>query len=143
MVNKKLTIVVIFLVSLLAVSAVSAADNNTNNIEKTADEVASAGENHLILSENNNAGTFTELQNIIYNASEGSTVSLKNDYMYDDGFNVEGILIDKKLTIDGNGHTIDASNKARAFNITENFVTISNLNIINGFSEKDGGAVFS
>ncbi|MBR2558556.1 MAG: hypothetical protein IKE95_09380 [Methanobrevibacter sp.] len=55
-----------------------------------------------------------------------------------------GILINKSnFNINGNGHTIDGSRKARIFNIIESNITISNLIFINGFSQANGGAIFS
>ena len=149
LINKKLMILAIFIVSLLAVSAVSAADNATEDIagvEKTADEVVSVNENQTILNAKD-VGTFTELQKMIDNAPDGSTVTLKKDYQYDEGFSEGSIYIDadKKLTIDGKGHTIDAKSKSRIFSIygTEE-ITLKNINFINGFlkgSDQKGCAI--
>jgi len=77
--------------------------------------------------------TFKALQQKISDAEEGSTITLKNGYSYNDGFDVNGIVISKALTIDGNGFTIDAKNKAKAFRISDaSDVTIKNLRIVNG-----------
>ena len=81
--NRKFIILLIFLVVLLSVSTVSAADNATSNIasvEKTTDEIVSVEENQVILSENNESGTFADLQSEINNAPEGSVLNLTRDY---------------------------------------------------------------
>lgn len=86
--------------------------------------------------------SFTALQEKIANADEGATIDLEHGYVYDSGFTTDGIKIEKdRITINGNGHTIDASNKARIFNTTGNNIFITNLTIINGFSEENGGAI--
>ena len=58
-------------------------------------------------------GTFTALQSKIDQASGGSTIDLTMDYKYDDNFKTTGIYIDKDITINGNGHVIDAMGKSR------------------------------
>ena len=139
----------IFLVSLLAISAVSAADNATSDVvsvEKTTDEVVSVEENQVIEQEDNDDaigakddGTFTALQNKINNAPKGSTIVLENDYIYDEGFDTTGIHLNKDLTIDGNGHTINALSKSRIF-VTDKVSTqksvfkLNNVKICNGIN---------
>lgn len=52
----------------------------------------------------------------------------------------EGIKIDvDNIEIDGNGHTVDANNKTRIFNISAKNVTIKNITLINGFG--NGAAI--
>jgi predicted outer membrane repeat protein len=55
---------------------------------------------------------------------------------------VNGMLINKTFTLDGNGYTINGINKARIFTITANDVTIENTNVINGSSTVNGGAFY-
>ena len=145
MINKKFMIMAIFLVALTAVSAVSADDLNTtdevavDNGDSIAAEVApdiSVDSQSDVLSSKDD-GTFTALQNKIDNAAEGSTITLENDYAYDEGFkpigggiyqgietdntgsvvnfNHGGIVISKNLTIDGNGHILDGLSKSIIF----------------------------
>ena len=98
-------------------------DNTVLELPQTdADEIASAKENEMTGQEENvelisegNVGTFTELQENISHATANSTLKLDKNYEYDDDFNIEGILIDKVLTIDGQGHKIDAKGQARIF----------------------------
>ena len=82
--------------------------------------------------------TFTQLNQLISGASKGSTVTLSNDYKYNpstDSALVGGITIDKSLTINGQGHTLDGNGQAAIFYIydfmTHPEVTIKNTNFIN------------
>lgn len=89
-------------------------------------------------------GTFEALQLKITNAEEGATIKLLNNYTYDDSFTTNGILIDKRIIIDGNGFTINGLNKARIFNISAySKVTLKNINFINGFAESGGAILFT
>ncbi len=144
LINKKFMILAIFLVSLLAVSAVSAADNATEDIvgvEETADEVVSVNENQTILSENNDVGTFDDLQGEINNAAEGSVLNLTRDY---NGAHGSRIQLNKN-TIDGQGHTLDClGDDCSAFYSNSGTITLQNIKIINGHNDfnNKGGAIY-
>ena len=89
-------------------------------------------------------GTFEELQNIINNAAEGSTITLEKDYTFTKGFSTDGIVIGKSIIIDGNGHTLNGNNIASIFKINSDNVILENINFINGYATKDtqnGGAI--
>ena len=148
MINKKFMILAIFLVGLLAVSAVSAADNATEDIvgvEETTDEVVGVNENRTISEDDvlgNSPGTFTDLANEI--AKAGSTLNLNRNYAYtsSDSDYEEGITIDKTISINGNGYTINGINQVRAFKITASNVVLSNINFVNTYSNSNGGAIY-
>ena len=104
-------------------------------------------QNTLNLDENNEdstlstsyTGNFAELNKLIENAAPGSTIYLTKDYK---GSGKIDIL--DSITIDGKGHTIDASGKTRIFDIWKNSgVTLKNINFKNGYEGGAGGAVFS
>jgi hypothetical protein len=76
-------------------------------------------------------GTFEELSNEINNTPEGGLLVLDKDYEYINGSN-KGILINKTITIDGSGHTLNGNHSSRMFNITAGNVTIRNINFVNG-----------
>ena len=88
-------------------------------------------------------GNFTSIQTEIDNASE--CIEITQNYVYDNSSDYQlndGILVNKSnFAINGNGYTVDGAGQARIFNILGNNVTISNLNIINGFTKGDGGAI--
>ena len=87
---------------------------------------------------------FEELSLKINNTPEGGILVLDRDYTFISGSN-KGILINKAITIDGNGHTLNGNFTSRIFNITGDDVIIKNINFINGnaiakyFSSDIGG----
>ncbi|WP_298521280.1 hypothetical protein [uncultured Methanobrevibacter sp.] len=89
-------------------------------------------------------GDFELLQNIISKAQENTTINLNRSYTYTQGLDTitEGIIIDKPLTINGNGFTINAQQSTRIFKITSDNVTIKNLTLINGKTQGKGGAIY-
>ena len=89
------------------------------------------------------AGTFKALQNKINQAPAGSTINLENDYKYNNDVDpLYGININKAITINGNGHTIDGLHISRIFNInTESLVTFNNIRFTNGQAHWHGGAI--
>lgn len=119
--------------------------------EKIENDVISSSNEEILNAKDN--GTFTALQNKIDAAAEGSTITLENDYKYNEGFNTTGIKISKNLTIEGNGHTIDGLHKSRIFHmVDESFdskdiasieynVVLNNIKFINGYSQEAGGSI--
>lgn len=88
MVNKKLIMLAILLVSLLAVSAVSAADNatsdivnveitNDGNLDETESNILSSGDEYQLMAGDNIYG---QLANKLINAESGSIISLTQNY---------------------------------------------------------------
>lgn len=115
--------------------------DDSENAESLSDD----GNNEIIESDSQDVdgdvlgaddGTFTALQNKIKSASEGSTITLYNDYRYNDdfrsgytfiGFPIPGINIKKSITINGNGHSIDGASKSILFWIESDNVKLTNL----------------
>ena len=92
------------------------------------------------------SGEFDELQKLIDNASDKSTINLERNYTYTIGTDniTEGITITKDLTINGNGFAINAQNKSRIFNIESGInVVLNNITFINGYTEGNGGAILA
>ena len=104
-------------------------------------EIISQIESDEIISEKS-VGTFLELQVNISTAASGSTLTLTNNYECEDDFDPEGIIIDRSITIDGNGFIIDAQGKSRIFKVTADNVTLKNINFINGNSIMGGSVYF-
>ena len=88
--------------------------------------------------------TFTDLQNAI--GLVRGTLTLDSDIAMtdDEAANFkDGVVINKNIVIDGKGHTIDAKNLGRIFNIGEGFtVTLTNATLING-KATEGGAIYN
>ena len=161
MLSKKMIILAIFLVSLLAIGAVSAEDSNTSDIvgadssininiigdESNSDSdssnsiltVTNSDEN-LKASENNSElladspKTFSQLNDLIQ-SSTGSVINLEFDYAYSSADNLRsGILINKSITINGNGHTIDGKNQVGIFWVNASNVVLNDITFINSQS---------
>ena len=109
-------------------------------ISSDEDELIGQRENELINEGDN--GTFAELQADINAAANASTLTLNKNYECEDGFDTEGILINKTITIDGNGFKIDAQGKSRIFKIPAENVILKNIIFINGNTDEYGGAVY-
>ena len=150
---------------MFAVASVSASDVNDMTIaseddsavelsSEEASDVVSVGENEIIGQTENDesisegdVGNFTELKDSISAVGSGSTLKLTKDYECEDGFDSNGIGINKTLIIDGQGHKIDAKGKSRIFLImTDNIIlkniTFANGNSQNGDSAYGGGAIY-
>lgn len=122
-INQKFTRLIIPLIFVsvffVALSAVNAADIN-------------------ITSSDNLGGT-------VQNASNGDTINLDVGTYSN---NVTNIVIDKNLTLKGNGSSnnviIDAQQLGRVFNVTSgNTLTLINLTLTNGFMAANGGTIFN
>ena len=84
-------------------------------------------------------GDFDILQRLI---DEKDVIQLTRDYTYGILDTItEGIVIDRRVTINGNGHVIDAKGKSRIFDINGNEVVINNVSLINGKSDDEGAAI--
>ena len=78
------------------------------------------------------------------NNNSAAEITLDKDYKFNptiDSAFAEGILINRTLTIDGNGSTIDGNHLARIFKIESGDVVFKNINFINGLAG-DGGATY-
>ena len=121
-------------------SAVELSQADTDErISSGQDEPIGQTGNEELISEGD-SGTFAELKANI-TAAEGSTLTLNKNYECEDGFDSEGIIIDKSITIDGQGHKIDAQGKSRIFKITADNVILKNIIFTNGKTTGKGGAV--
>lgn len=117
---KKCYLISLLILALLALGAVSAADNSTTLIDEK---------------------TFDDIQASISQAGVNSTITLNGTYTG----NGREISIEHDLTIEGadDNTTLDADYKSRIFNIHSGNVILKNLNLINGKSETNGGAITS
>ena len=113
-------------------------------MQETSEEIVTVNNNEILTTDD---GTFTSLQNKINNAAEGSTITLENDYTYNEGFSTDGISINKQLTINGNGHAINGLSKSRIFHLRtesayETSFTFNNIKFINA-NANTGGAIYA
>ena len=88
--------------------------------------------------------TFTDLQNAIDLVDGILTLDSDIAMTDDEAANfVNGVIINKNIRIDGKGHTIDAKNLGRIFEIDGGFaVTLTNVTLTNGKAD-NGGAIYN
>ncbi len=94
----------------------------------------------------NTRGSYTDLNNQIANTPDGETLVLPYNFIYSteidgDAF-IDGILINKAITIDGNGSSISGNDSRRIFNVTSNNVVLNNITFVDGNADL-GGAIYS
>ena len=133
----------IFLVSLLAVSVVCAADNDTDEVAgmEMSDEVIDEDcGNYLIGANDSDESTFDDLANEINAVEDGGVLNLTKGYRYADG-STGGIKINRSITIDGCGNTLDGKHLSRIFNVTAGNVALKNLKFVNAKFTGNGGAI--
>ena len=139
---KKIVIVSIFLLAILAIGSAAACENTTDDIITNEKGTAVDGESDLISSPETT--TFKDLSDLI-SQSENLTV-LEHNYTFNqtaDEIYYGGIEIARDdLTIDGAGHSIDGAGLSRMFNIGGKNIVLKNINFKNGFSDTNGGALY-
>ena len=121
-------------------------ENTDSSLDSADDEIPALNEGETT------PGTFTDLQYLI-DTSETGEITLSRNYTYNndtDYARQQGIIINRTVSINGNGAVIDGSNNATIFIITANNVKINNItfqNAINYHLEggeivySDGGAI--
>ena len=128
--------------SMLSVASAALVDNDTKSTANDdLNTVLRANNQGEILG--NPAGNFTGLDGLIDATPDGQILPLDSNYTYSSGDEAfaNGILIGKNITINGKGHTLDASNVATIFNITgNNHVILMNITFINA-NGTNGGAI--
>lgn len=131
MFSKKISLILLFLFVLcFSLTYVSASQDNATVGELTADkniDIESSVIDEDVISEDSDKGNFSDLDNLIKTGDK--EINLEKDYIYDGGNFNEGISI-TNLTIDGQGHTINANNQAAVFQAYGS-VTIKNINFVN------------
>ena len=87
--------------------------------------------------------TFRDLNGLI-NFNNNDTIILDRDYTYNSSFDdglIDGVVINRPMTIIGNGYTINATGQARIFEIRSDNVTIINITFADGYMDGQGGAI--
>lgn len=87
-------------------------------------------------------GSFRALNEIIWFSEVGEVIELTHDYVYLDNDTItDGIVIPRKITINGNGHAIDAKGKTRIFWVPEGVSNIAINDISFTNAKVDYGSV--
>ncbi|MBQ2613357.1 MAG: hypothetical protein IJG19_05765 [Methanobrevibacter sp.] len=145
------------LVLVLGVGASFAADSNQTDLQASDDtgtvvsisetDTVSIDENTTIINVDGDSsekltatGDRDELQTLIED-NYGNEISLDKDYLFTSGTNHAGIAIASPITINGNGHIIDAAQTGRIFQITAQNVILKNITLQNGKINGHGGLI--
>lgn len=127
----------------------SSAYSNIGTSANATQKQINTGINNVIGNKVNKSdvvGTFTDLQTIINDTSSGGTIVLNKDYKYDsttDSSLTDGIIINKNITIVGNGHIIDGNNNQRGFYISDGTSELLDLKIQNCKHQSGGGILIT
>ena len=114
----------LFMVFISAMSLVCATDEVADStVSMSVDDtpvIQASNTQEEVLSAD--SGSFTQLDDEIQNTPVNKSIKLHNNYTYSSGERVgtDGIVINKDITIDGDGHAIDGDNLASIFQITDN-----------------------
>lgn len=167
-IKTKLTVTVVLILTLFLTVSINYASesnmedsisltDNTNDLEVSNDETTNVQADNNLKKQSATNGDSEELEeNAILNISSlnntinsvnSSEIVLEDDYIYDDNtdsafISIGGIVIERDLTIDGKGHTIDLGGKIRFLQLTNHSITLKNLNIKNGYASQSGGAIY-
>ncbi len=149
MINKK--VLLFLLIGLLTISAVNASDvaNKTNDLEDTGLPIDnSVRETTLEIADVNQSsghdGTFDDLKTEIEGLKDNGNLILTKNYTYDGSGDFPKIVIGQNnVTIDGNGHTLNANGGGRIFEITGNGVVLKNLIFTNSNANNSGGVIYN
>lgn len=151
----------IVIIMLLTLGCVSASDDNVVLASDDADIQSSSIEiedSQLEISDDNSeivggqqnpvhytGTTMTGLSSTIGSCQNGDYVYLDKDIIQDYSGSGNGFRLDvsKRITIDGQGHTIDLQGKSNAFRITATDVLLKNIIFKNGYQAGNGGAIGS
>ena len=141
--NKKVKAMLFIFLILFCISAVNA-ETIDNNSEVDSVDINIKSATMPVATTTDADGSFTDLNNEVNRAVNGE-ITLEKNYTYEeetDGEFKNGINITQSISINGDGHTIDGKNIARIFFVTNGFLTLKNINLING-NASDGGAIYS
>ncbi|WP_296786795.1 pectate lyase-like adhesive domain-containing protein [uncultured Methanobrevibacter sp.] len=136
MIKKTKLLIIALLVLFISLSAVYAQENITaEEIDDAADTEEAVDVESPILGQegtsevlsDDSVGTFSELAKLISDTPSGGTISLIKNYTRTDSGYYNGISINKKITINGNGHTIDAKGGSRIFSVSGSNVILNNI----------------
>ena len=110
--------------------------NNDTQLDSINDKIkpSNSNLNDSKILKSDSPGTFAELKAEIDNTTAGSVLYLSRDY---EGAANTLVELDKDLTIEGNGHTIDCKNLEGCvgFISRSGRITLKNLRIINGHND--------
>lgn len=112
--------------------------NDIQEIDEVSAEITDTSSQEKAVLSASNTKTFADLRSQIVKTNAGDTIVLDSDYAYNSGFSINGVTIDKKLTIDGNGHTLDGKKSGRIITAYADNIVLKNIIFANGKNEGSG-----
>ena len=143
--EKIILIITVILISLLCIGAISAVNTDDNSSSQVVSANVATNNSQLTEDNSNNGNSFSDLNNKVINDDTGN-INLDDNYTYSDDSSLKdtGIIINKNVTIkgaDGADVTIDAKNSSKIFVINKGVtVTLDSLTFINA-NNKVGSAI--
>ena len=117
----------------IAEDALSQADTESGDGSEVSDDADVLLMDESSEDESFDGKSFLDLQVTINNQFAGSTITLEDDYYWAEDFEgADGIFIRDAITINGNGHSLDARGNSRIFLIYADNVVLNNITFVNG-----------
>ena len=125
-------------------------ENDIVDLEESLDETSLENVNDNVIDEDqkdllkSDPKTFSSLNDTI-NGNNDSDVYLDSDYKFENASDsnfINGIIINRSVTIHGNGFTIDGNNTSRMFLISTSNIIFKNITFTNGMASKSGGVIY-
>ena len=148
---KKYLLIILILIVFISSSAVSACETADNTTDDSQDDTP-ALKSYEDIDENNlqeetpssslENDSFSDLQILVSDTPKGKTLDLDRNYSYSDGDSQEGIIVEKSITIDGHGFTLDGRYFSRILllgnkNVKTNII-LKNIVFIKGLDLYEG-----
>ena len=140
MIKKSSIILMILLTLIIAIGTISAADADITNQTMPANDNADleiaqeTPSDDSTLNADDAKGTYKDLDDEI---KKGNEINLNMNYTFDKDIDVgleKGILINKTVTINGNGHSINSTNLTKLFDITSTGnLTLNNIVLLSDY----------
>ncbi|WP_458405688.1 hypothetical protein [Methanobrevibacter sp.] len=137
-------ILMVLIVFIITISTISAADTDTVNLTISSNDntdleiIQEFQSDASILSADDAEGTYKDLNDEI---KKGNEINLDKNYAFNKDIDAgleKGIIINKTLTINGNGHTINSTNLTKLFDITATGnLTLNNIILISDYGTYD------
>ena len=112
---------------------------NNINVNKTLTQTETTNNS---LSSAYSSGTYTNLDNAISSSNQiylTGNIQLTGDEKYT---YIDGITINKSVTINGQGYTINGLDLASHFYVNKSTLTLKNLILTGGYTNRFGGSIF-
>ena len=148
--KKSLLFISLLFILCISLGTISATDMDINDIDQddsivstiSVDERNTVNDDEGIGNLKEGKKTFKDLSDDI-NTSEDYLV-LEDDYKFNEDIDsdfIKGIKIDKSITIDGQGHTIDGSDLSAIF-YADKTIVLKNIYFINSYNDVSGSAIY-